>query len=203
MKNVLITSIALIAFTVVSCNNSRTKTNENKTTDSLSKTQTAVAAGKSEEACCYEASSDDCSSDKASDNSKGKKSACCKQDNISSSVKTTPRPGSKLLVYAFHGTRQCTTCKNMKKHTKEALEIYFSNEIKSGEIQYFIVDVDDSKNEALAEKFEASGTALMINHIIEDKDHISDWSEFAFNKANDREVFIPEFKKLIEQELAH
>lgn len=36
---------------------------------------------------------------------------------------------NRVDVYAFHGTRQCTTCKNMKAFTRATLERYFKNEL--------------------------------------------------------------------------
>jgi len=89
----------------------------------------------------------------------------------------------------------------MKSNTKAALNTYFSKELKSGEIEYFVIDVDAPENEAIAEKFEATGTALMVNTIKDGKEHISDWSEFAFDEANDPESFIPGIKERIEKAL--
>lgn len=105
---------------------------------------------------------------------------------------------NRLEIYAFHGTRQCETCKNMKANTKATLDKYFIEELKSGKIIYQVIDVDDSKNEKLAEKFEATGTALMVNKVVNSKDSIVDWSDFAFDKANDETIFIPELKTKIE-----
>jgi hypothetical protein len=103
----------------------------------------------------------------------------------------------KLEIYAFHGTRQCETCKNMKANTKLTLDKYFAEELKNGKIVYQVIDVDDAKNEKLAEKFQATGTALMINRVVNGKDSIIDWSDFAFDKANDAKVFMPELKTKI------
>jgi hypothetical protein len=105
---------------------------------------------------------------------------------------------NRLEVYCFHGTRQCETCKNMKANTKTALDNYFATQLKDSSIVLSIVDVDDVKNEKLAEKFQATGTALMINKVVNGKDSIIDWSDFAFEKANDNEVFISELKTKID-----
>lgn len=105
---------------------------------------------------------------------------------------------NRLEVYCFHGTRQCETCKNMKANTKTALDNYFATQLKDSSIVFSIVDVDDVKNEKLAEKFQATGTALMINKVVNGKDSIIDWSDFAFEKANDNEVFISELKTKID-----
>lgn len=108
---------------------------------------------------------------------------------------------NRLEVYCFHGTRQCETCKNMKANTKTTLNKYFSAQLKDSSIVFSIVDVDDEKNEKLAEKFQATGTALMVNKVVNGKDSIMDWSDFAFEKANDNDVFISEFKTMIEATL--
>lgn len=105
---------------------------------------------------------------------------------------------NRIEVYCFHGTRQCETCKNMKANTKTALEKYFTGQLKDSSIVFFIVDVDDEKNEKLAEKFQATGTALMINKVVNGKDSIIDWSDFAFEKANDNDVYITELKTMID-----
>lgn len=104
---------------------------------------------------------------------------------------------NRLEVYCFHGTRQCETCKNMKANTKTALDKYFASQLKDSSIVFSIIDVDDEKNEKLAEKFQATGTALMINKVVNGKDSIIDWSDFAFEKANDSEAYIMEFKTML------
>ncbi|MBP6433008.1 MAG: hypothetical protein KA319_14700, partial [Ferruginibacter sp.] len=105
---------------------------------------------------------------------------------------------NRVEVYCFHGTRQCETCKNMKANTKTALDTYFAAQLKDSTIVFSIIEVDDEKNEKLAEKFQATGTALMINNVVNGKDSILDWSDFAFEKANDNEAYITELKTMID-----
>ena len=119
-------------------------------------------------------------------------------ENTTTDKSTSVLKQNRLEVYCFHGTRQCETCKNMKANTKTALEKYFAAQLKDSSIVFSIIDVDDAKNAKLAEKYQASGTALMINKVVNGKDSIVDWSDFAFEKASDADVFIPEFKTMIE-----
>ncbi|MEO8147827.1 MAG: nitrophenyl compound nitroreductase subunit ArsF family protein [Bacteroidia bacterium] len=173
-------------------------------------TETGVTEKK---ACCANPNSKDCNPDgtcKSTASEKEKKDckydangkcigdskSCSKTETKISSTSTSIK--NHLEVYAFHGTRQCTTCKNMKANTKAALDKYFSEELKNGKIVFQIIDVDDAANEKLAEKYQATGTALMINNVVNGKDSIIDWSDFAFEKANDETAFIPELKKKIE-----
>lgn len=122
-------------------------------------------------------------------------------ETTNSETQTVAAKQNRLEVYCFHGTRQCETCKNMKANTKKTLDTYFASQLKDSSIVFLIVDVDDEKNEKLAEKFQATGTALMINKVINGKDSIVDWSDFAFEKANNESEFIPELKTKIESTL--
>lgn len=131
--------------------------------------------------------------------------AACNNSNpkAETETKATETPLSnikqnRLEVYCFHGTRQCETCKNMKANTKTALENYFAAQLKDSSIVFSIIDVDDAKNETLAEKFQATGTALMINKVVNGKDSIIDWSDFAFEKANNESEYISELKNRID-----
>lgn len=118
------------------------------------------------------------------------------------STSTNVEQKDGLKIYAFHGTRQCETCKHMKSYTKSTLDKYFKDELKSGVIVYQVVDVDDESNYELAEKFEATGTALMINKVENGKDQITDWSNFAFEFANgDQTAFEKELEKMIQEKL--
>jgi rhodanese-related sulfurtransferase len=150
-------------------------------------TKTEVTEKKS---CCADPSSPNCNPD-----------GTCKSPDEMAAVAGSDLSKNHLEIYAFHGTRQCETCKNMKANTKATLDKYFSEELKSGKIVFQIIDVDDAKNEKLAEKFQATGTALMFDNIENGKDNIIDWSDFAFDKANDAQAFIPELKKKINSEL--
>jgi hypothetical protein len=129
--------------------------------------------------------------------------SACENKSKGSSESSNPDVNiDRLEVYAFHGTRQCETCKHMKAYTKSTLDKYFKSELKSGKIVFAVVDVDDEANYNLAEKFEATGTALMINKIKEGKEKIEDWSEFAFEFANgEQAAYELELKNMIEAQL--
>lgn len=162
-----------------------------------------IAAGSEKKACCANPNSKDCNPDgTCKTTTKTEEKPCCSggdKSKCSNDKSTTSIIESKnrLEVYAFHGTRQCETCKNMKANTQATLDKFFAKELKAGQIVYQIIDVDDAKNEKLAEKFQATGTALMINKVVNGKDNIIDWSDFAFDKANDANVYMPELKSKI------
>ena len=107
-----------------------------------------------------------------------------------------------IEVYDFHSTHRCTTCNLIETNTKYTLRTYFSEEMKSGRVVLKVVNVDSKKNYSTAEKFEATGTALFLNVIIDGNEKQIDLTEFAFMKGSDREEFSEELKLKIEKELA-
>ncbi|PKQ46792.1 nitrophenyl compound nitroreductase subunit ArsF family protein [Confluentibacter flavum] len=105
---------------------------------------------------------------------------------------------SKIEVLDFHSTNRCMTCNAIEASTKYTLDIYFADEVKKGKITFQVINVDKKENEALAEKFEASGTSLFLNVIKNGKETKLDLTEFAFMKGNDQDAFSKELKSKID-----
>lgn len=99
-------------------------------------------------------------------------------------VKTT----NKIEIIQFHSEHRCMTCNKIELLTRETLKNYPS-------IPFSLVNVDDSKNEKMAEKFEASGTALFLYNAKTGK--MKDLTDFAFMNASNKEKFIEGLKKEI------
>ena len=108
---------------------------------------------------------------------------------------------SKIEVLDFHSTHRCMTCNAIEANTKYTLETYFAKELKDQKITFQVINVDKKENEKIAEKFEASGTALFLNVIKNGKETHLDLTEFAFMNGNEKEVFSKELKVKIDMEL--
>jgi thiol-disulfide isomerase/thioredoxin len=108
---------------------------------------------------------------------------------------------NSIEVVDFHSTNRCMTCKAIEANTKYTLDTYFANELKSGKIIFKIIDVDQKENEKVAEKFEASGTALFLNVIKNGKENQIDLTNFAFMNGNDQKAFSLALKETIAIEL--
>jgi len=105
-----------------------------------------------------------------------------KQPETSNAVAT-------VEVIQFHSENRCMTCNKIEALTKETLKSY-------PQIPFKLVNVDDKKNEKLAEQFEASGTALFLfNNKTGNK---KDLTEFAFMTVHDKDKFMKELKKHID-----
>lgn len=108
---------------------------------------------------------------------------------------------SKIEVFDFHSTHRCITCNAIEANTKYTLDTYFAKELKDNKITFKVINVDKKENEKIAEKFEASGTALILNVIKNGKETQINLTDFAFMKGNDQENFSKELKTKIDTEL--
>jgi thiol-disulfide isomerase/thioredoxin len=126
-------------------------------------------------------------------------SACQGQDN-SKTIATTAT-STKIEVIDFYGTHRCVTCQAIEANTKYTIDTYFQDAVKAGKVEFVTVNVDDEKNYDMAERFEATGTALFINVIKDGKEQHIDLTNFAFAKGNDQAVFSAELKEKISEQL--
>ncbi|WP_179320408.1 nitrophenyl compound nitroreductase subunit ArsF family protein [Winogradskyella helgolandensis] len=124
----------------------------------------------------------------------------CNSQNKSSD-QSLDQSVSKIEVMDFHSTHRCMTCNAIEANTKFTLDTYFSNELKADKISFQVINVDDEKNEKIAEKFEASGTALILNVIKNGKETKIDLTEFAFMNGTEQDAFSKELKSKIDAQL--
>lgn len=125
--------------------------------------------------------------------------ACQGQDN-SKTIATTDA-STKIEVIDFYGTHRCVTCEAIEANAKYTVDTYFRDAVKKGKLVFKTVNVDEKKNYAIAESFEATGTALFINIIKGGKEQHIDLTNFAFEKGRDKEAFSAELKMKIEEQL--
>jgi hypothetical protein len=97
---------------------------------------------------------------------------------------------SSVEVIQFHSEHRCQTCLKIETLTKAKLSSDFAT------VTFKLVNVDDKQNAKLAEKFEATGTALFLYDAKSGRK--KDLTEFAFMKAGEEGVFKVELKKYIE-----
>jgi len=71
-------------------------------------------------------------------------------------------PGKKVEVFYFHFTRRCTTCNNVEKVSKDAVETLYPAGVKSGEITFKSVNLDEKAGEAIGAKYKIEGQTLIV-----------------------------------------
>jgi hypothetical protein len=107
-----------------------------------------------------------------------------------------------VLVYYFHGTNRCATCLAIEDNTQKTLQTYFAKEVKEGTVKFQSVNVDEEANIKLAEKYEASGSALFVTKVVKGKETKEDMTNFAFSYGrNNPEKFMLGLKDQIAKDL--
>lgn len=115
--------------------------------------------------------------------------------------KSDTESSSKIEVVDFYSTHRCTTCRAIEANTVYTLETYFPEEMKNGTITFQTINVDKDENYEVARSFNATGTALFLNVIIDGKSKKIDLTDFAFMNGNDKETFSAELKEKLEKQL--
>ena len=52
----------------------------------------------------------------------------------------------KLVAYYFHGDFRCDSCKKIEQYSREAVEKYFVDQLKTGEVVFKIINTDRPEN---------------------------------------------------------
>ena len=67
-------------------------------------------------------------------------------------------PADRVDVVYFHRTQQCYSCRYAEEGTRYTVENYFGDELATGKLTFQSLDVQDSKNAAIVEKYGAYGS---------------------------------------------
>ena len=74
----------------------------------------------------------------------------------------TPAAEHVVVAYYFHGTSRCSTCLRIEQYAREALEAGFPEEIESGTLDWYAVNVEEPQNEHFVEDYELTMRSLVL-----------------------------------------
>ncbi|MFA6816426.1 MAG: nitrophenyl compound nitroreductase subunit ArsF family protein [Lentisphaeria bacterium] len=85
-------------------------------------------------------------------------------NSISAKGNTTPVPATPgvLMVYYFHGTQRCMTCKKIEELTKEAISSKYAKELANGKVLLQSVNIDEPANEHFIKDFQLSSRSVVM-----------------------------------------
>jgi hypothetical protein len=109
---------------------------------------------------------------------------------------------AKVEVYHFHATRQCYTCKTVGALAEETVNTYFADELKSGKLVFASVNIELPENKALADKYEAKGSSLLIGVYGEDGSFSKQEDTEVWYKIDNKEDYMSYLKGVIEQKFS-
>ena len=109
-------------------------------------------------------------------------------------------PADRVEVVYFHRTQRCSTCIHAEELTRYTLETYFADELDSGKLTFQSIDLQNSNNAAIVNKYGAYGSQLFINTVRDDADHIEQATDL-YPLVYKDEAFVKSLKSKIEQSL--
>ncbi len=80
----------------------------------------------------------------------------------------------KIEVIHFHATQQCWACVTLGELALKTIEQEFPEEYEQGVITFQDANVDLAENKELASKYQARGSSLYINAIVDGEDNIEE-----------------------------
>ena len=67
-----------------------------------------------------------------------------------------------IVVYYFHGTRRCNTCRTIEAYAKEAVEGKYGEQLEAGRLRWNVVNTDEPENEHFLEDFGLVSSSLVV-----------------------------------------
>ncbi|MRR52887.1 MAG: hypothetical protein EG822_00045 [Deltaproteobacteria bacterium] len=177
MKSKNIVTAILLAFVVVSVavlivRESRSPVEPNSSTQSVAAPETVSASGavvlKDETKSTLPSASAQAAKLPVETGSSPAETNNAKPANSSRVTENVPAL-PKVVVYYFHGNTRCVTCKKIENFAKSAIDNGFAAELKTGQIQFRAVNVEEPNNEHYVQDYQLVTRSVVLSRIQNDK----------------------------------
>lgn len=177
MKGKNIVTAILLAFVVVSVavlivRESRGPAEPNSATQSVAVTENAASAGiaaveddKKSTPPSVSVQAAKLPAEAGSSPARAEHAKPAKSSRVTDNVSALP----KLVVYYFHGNTRCTTCKKIESFAKSAIESGFAAELKTGQIEFRAVNVEEPHNEHYVQDYQLATRSVVLSRLRNDK----------------------------------
>ncbi len=71
-------------------------------------------------------------------------------------------PARQVIVWYFHRTVRCPTCKMVGAYLQEAVQAGFPSQVQDGSVQLLAVDFQDPRNQQYAQAYRVTGPLLVV-----------------------------------------
>ncbi|UCG50744.1 MAG: hypothetical protein JSW58_11105 [Candidatus Latescibacterota bacterium] len=68
----------------------------------------------------------------------------------------------RVIVYYFHGNKRCNTCRTIEAYAEEAIHLSFPDEIKTGKLEWRVINVDEPENEHYVKDYRLSTRSVVL-----------------------------------------
>jgi hypothetical protein len=84
-------------------------------------------------------------------------------------VQAADAPQDRVVAMYFHRTERCPTCQRMGGYSEEAVKTAFASQIKAGQVAFYDVDFQATRNARLVKAYGITGPALIVAKIADNK----------------------------------
>jgi hypothetical protein len=127
--------------------------------------------------------------------------SACKVPEPDNSSSLPPSINNGVEVVYFHRAQRCSGCIYAQNMTEYTLNTYFADELQSGKIVFVVLNLQDTNNSAMVQKFGAYTSSLFLNDVKGSVDNISEVTDIWLVLGKD-DKFIDIVKSAIEERLA-
>jgi hypothetical protein len=72
---------------------------------------------------------------------------------------------TKIIAYYFLTSYRCSSCYKIEQYTKEAIEQYFSNELKSGALVFKPTNMERKENQHFVKNYQLYSKAVVLSMV--------------------------------------
>ncbi len=83
-------------------------------------------------------------------------------DRASPQTMASPSSETSVIAYYFHSNVRCATCTSIESYAKEAVESGFPEPLKSGRLEWRIVNYEESGNEHFATDYDLAAPCVVL-----------------------------------------
>ena len=80
----------------------------------------------------------------------------------SSELEGSTDPGSRYVLYYFHGDRRCRTCRTIEANAEDVVKSRFAKELKAGSLSWEVVNYDKPETEHFIKDFGLVSASLVV-----------------------------------------
>ncbi len=95
----------------------------------------------------------------------------------------------KVVAFYFHGNYRCSNCKKIEQYSRDAIEKYFKEQLKTKRLVFNIINIDLPENKHYVEDYQLYTRSLIIAEFKDGKQ--VRWKNLTkvWNYLNDRDKF--------------
>ena len=85
--------------------------------------------------------------------------------NVFSSAWSKSADDAQIIVYYFLTNVRCSSCYKIEQYTKEAVEKYFNDELKSGMLVFKPINIEKKENQHFIKDYQLYSKAVVISMV--------------------------------------